>query len=86
MCRPDIAYAVHVLQCYQANPGLAHWTALVRLSGYLKKTKDLGSIFKDGRQQDLVGFSDADSVDTLMTGNRSPAMSFYLVEWLSCGR
>lgn len=59
-CRPDIAYAVHILQRYQSNPGLEHWSALVRLSGYLKKTADLGLLFRKDAQQELVGFSDAD--------------------------
>ena len=32
--RPDIAYAVGVLTCFNANPGLAHWNVVKHLFCY----------------------------------------------------
>ena len=36
--RPDIAFAVNMLSRFQANVGLAHWTAGKKILRYLKGT------------------------------------------------
>jgi len=38
--RTDIAYAVSKLSKYTSNPNDDHWTALLRVEGYLKNTKE----------------------------------------------
>nr|VWO99577.1 Uncharacterized protein [Ganoderma boninense] len=57
--RPDIAYTVHRLAKYMANPGRAHWEALKRLVRYLIGTRDLWLVYGRDRSG-LAGFTDAD--------------------------
>ena len=38
--RPDIAYAVSKLTRYTSNPSDQHWTALLRVLGYVSHTKE----------------------------------------------
>jgi len=38
--RPDIAYAVSKLSRYTSNPSDNHWTALLRVLGYVSHTKE----------------------------------------------
>ena len=38
--RPDIAYAVNKLSRYTSNPNDDHWTALLRVVGYMYKTRE----------------------------------------------
>ncbi|GFV26742.1 retrovirus-related Pol polyprotein from transposon TNT 1-94 [Trichonephila clavipes] len=33
--RPDIMYAVNLLSQFQSNPGIKHWSSLLKLLGYL---------------------------------------------------
>ena len=40
--RPDIAYSVSKLSRYTSNPGKDHWTAILRVLGYLKYTQNYG--------------------------------------------
>lgn len=40
MTRPDIAFAVHKVAQFNANPGMVHWTAVKRIIRYLKGTRD----------------------------------------------
>ena len=40
--RPDLSFAVSLLARFQANPGIAHWSALLHVIGYIKNTPDLG--------------------------------------------
>ena len=38
--RPDIAYAIGVLERYQSNSGMDHWRAAKKVMRYLQGTKD----------------------------------------------
>ena len=38
--RPDIAYDVSKLSKYTSYPNDDHWTALLRVVGYMKNTKE----------------------------------------------
>ena len=38
--RPDITYDVSKLSRYTSNPSDAHWTALLRVLGYVSHTKE----------------------------------------------
>ncbi|KAJ4744919.1 Transposon Ty1-NL2 Gag-Pol polyprotein [Rhynchospora pubera] len=57
--RPDVAHPISVTSRFQANPGMAHWTAVKNILKYLKRTKD--SILVYGGDQELVvsGYTDA---------------------------
>lgn len=56
--RPDIAYSVSKLSRYTSNPGKEHWDAILRVLGYLKKTRDL-SLHYSKYPAVLEGYSDA---------------------------
>jgi len=58
---PDIAYAVHRLASYAANPTLIHHTMLKRILRYLAGTRNLGIIYRksDDTSDPLVGYADA---------------------------
>ena len=44
--RLDIAYAVSKLSRYTSNPDDDHWTALLRVVGYVSKTKEYALKYK----------------------------------------
>ncbi len=43
--RPDLCFLVSLLACFQTNPGLAHWHALLHVVAYIKGTMDYGIVF-----------------------------------------
>ncbi|GFY02964.1 retrovirus-related Pol polyprotein from transposon TNT 1-94 [Trichonephila clavipes] len=57
--RPDISYADNIFSQFQNNPGLEHWYGLLKLFGYVNKTKHY-KLRLDCRCIDIVSFSDAD--------------------------
>jgi hypothetical protein len=59
--RPDIAYAVHRLASYSANPSLQHHSMLKRILRYLAGTCDYGITYRKPAipQTPLLGFADA---------------------------
>ena len=56
--RPDVSYAPSVTSIYQSDPGMGHWVAVKNILKYLRRTKDVFLIYRDG---DLImeGYSDA---------------------------
>ena len=62
--RPNIAFAVNRLSRYTSNPSAEHWKAIVRVFGYLKKTKDL-ELYYFGYSAMLEGYSDANWVTSV---------------------
>ena len=38
--RPDVAFALSMVNRYQGNPGRAHWTAVKNILKYLRRTKE----------------------------------------------
>jgi hypothetical protein len=58
--RPDICFAVGKLSQYSTNPRKPHLAAVKRLFGYLKYTKEMNLVFKNGRNFSLEGFVDSD--------------------------
>lgn len=60
--RPDLLFAVGLLARFQANPGLAHWQALIHVLGYVKGTfKYRITYSKDFRGQGKpIGYVDVD--------------------------
>ncbi|GFY13733.1 retrovirus-related Pol polyprotein from transposon TNT 1-94 [Trichonephila clavipes] len=57
--RPYVSYAVSIFSQFQNDPGLEHWYGLLKLFGYVNKTKPY-KLRLDCRCINIVGFSDAD--------------------------
>lgn len=57
--RPDISYAVNILSQFQSNPGIVHWSALIKLLGYVNKTRNLKLNLTCNSPQ-IITYSDAD--------------------------
>ena len=56
--RPDISYAVSKLGRYTSNPSDQHWTALLRVLGYVSHTKEYA--LRYGQYPPVLeGYSDA---------------------------
>ena len=60
--RPDIAYTVSKLACFNSNPGKAHWAAVKHLFRYLKGTMDLKLTYgpDSSKPEMFCTYSDAD--------------------------
>jgi hypothetical protein len=56
---PDMSYALSVTSRHQANPGIAHWTAVKTILKYFRRIKDMFLIY--GGETELVvrGYTDA---------------------------
>ena len=67
--RPDIAFAVCKLSRYTSNPGTAHWKAVNRVFGYLKRTINFGLFYSEFPTV-LEGYSDASWI-TSASDNKS---------------
>ncbi|UYV61251.1 hypothetical protein LAZ67_1004109 [Cordylochernes scorpioides] len=66
--RPDIAYAVSRVSQFMNNPGPSHWTAVKKIFGYLKATKNISICFGGSScTTSLIGFSDADFAADIFT-------------------
>jgi hypothetical protein len=76
--RPDITYALSVLARFQANPGPAHWKAMLHLLAYLKGTLDYRITYHRGGSIDPIGYVDADYAGDLDT-RRSTSGYVFLV-------
>lgn len=57
--RPDIAYSVNIFSQFQENPGLVHWSGLLRLLGYVNFTKHI-KLNLSCNGPHLVTYTDAD--------------------------
>lgn len=57
--RPDISYAVNIFSQFQSNPGLVHWSGLVKLLGYVYSTRDF-KLNLSCKDPHITTFSDAD--------------------------
>ncbi|GFW65661.1 retrovirus-related Pol polyprotein from transposon RE1 [Trichonephila clavipes] len=68
----DISYAVNIFSQFQNDPGHKHWYGLLKLFGYVNKTKH--KLRLDCRCINIVGFSDADFAanrdDRISTGGQ----------------
>jgi hypothetical protein len=57
--RPDITFAVHQSARFFDNPGKQHWIAVKRIFKYLRKTSDLGLVYRKQSVPLLYGYVDA---------------------------
>jgi hypothetical protein len=58
--RADIMYATHQTAKYSSDPRTSHGEAVLYLIHYLKKTRDLGLLFKPDPNKDFECYCDAD--------------------------
>uniref|UniRef100_A0A1X7TDT0 Reverse transcriptase Ty1/copia-type domain-containing protein n=1 Tax=Amphimedon queenslandica TaxID=400682 RepID=A0A1X7TDT0_AMPQE len=58
--RPDITYAVSVMERFCCNPITQHMTAVKRILRYLRGTTLYGLFYKRGESEEFIGYSDAD--------------------------
>ncbi|RVW62453.1 Retrovirus-related Pol polyprotein from transposon TNT 1-94 [Vitis vinifera] len=58
--RPDIAFAVGMLERYQSNPSIDHWKAAKKVMRYLQGTKDYKLMYRRTSNLEVVGYSDSD--------------------------
>lgn len=58
--RPDIRYAVGLLDRYQSNPGLEHWKAVKNVMKCLQGTKEYKFMYRHTDQLEVIGYSDSD--------------------------
>ena len=58
--RPDIAYAVGLVNRYLERHGKPHWQAVKRIFCYLKGTKNYGIMYTNGNGLELLRFLDSD--------------------------
>jgi hypothetical protein len=58
--RPDLSFSVSLLACFQANPGIDHWKALLHVMGYIKNTIDYGLTYSRDSDISPTAFVDAD--------------------------
>ena len=58
--RPDLSFSVSLLACFQANPGIEHWNALMHVIGYIKNMLDYGLTYLRDFDITPTAFVDAD--------------------------
>ena len=58
--RPDISHAVSVVSRFMQNPQEAHLQAAKHVLRYVRRYPDLGLFFKQGEENGLHGYTDAD--------------------------
>jgi hypothetical protein len=85
--RPDISYAVGVLSRYNSQPTKAHWTAGLRVLGYLQSTSELSLFFPAQTDNKLTVYSDADWAGDASTRRSTSGMTVVLgggvIHWKS---
>ncbi|XP_074351987.1 secreted RxLR effector protein 161-like [Apium graveolens] len=84
--RPDIAYAVSVVNRFMHNPGKQHMDAVVRILRYLKSAPGKGLLFLKHGNTDILGYSDsswAEKEDRKLTSGYLTFVGGNLVTWKS---
>ena len=79
--RPDIAQAVSAVSKFNANPNVAHLTAVKRIFRYLKGTVNLALKYEQSDSGALIGYTDADWAED-QDDRRSTTGSIFL-QWRS---
>ena len=84
--RPDIRYAVGLLDRYQSNPGLEHWKAVKNVMKCLKGTKEYKFMYRHTDQLEVIGYSDSDFARCVRTRkSTSGYIFFFFLEVLYLG-
>ena len=72
--RPDLAYAIGVINCYVVNPRRKHWEAVKKIFRYLKGTKDSQLALRSVNSTEVEGYINCD--DTRNTDNRKSTLGY----------
>ena len=56
---PDLSFSVSLLACFQANPGIKHWNALMHVV-YIKNTLDYGLTYSHDAELSPTAFVNTD--------------------------
>ncbi|XP_020266030.1 uncharacterized protein LOC109841474 [Asparagus officinalis] len=85
--RPDIAYAVHVVNQFMAAPRTIHFTVVLRILRYVKGTLLHGLHFSSHSSLILTGYSDADWASDPTDRHSTTGYCFFLgdslISWRS---
>lgn len=85
--RPDIMYAVSLLNRYMSRPTELHHSTAKRILRYLQGTTMFGILYKRGESHELIGFTDSDYVGSVEDGRNTSHYVFMLsgvvVTWSS---
>ena len=57
--RPDICYAVEIVNRYQSNSGMGHLIAVKHILKYLRRTRDYMLVYSGG-DLNPIGYIDSD--------------------------
>ena len=80
--RPDITFAVGVLERYQSNPSIHHWKAAKKVIRYLKVIKDYILMYKQTNNLHMVGYFDANFIDCVDSRNSTSSYIFIMALFL----
>ena len=58
--QPDLLFAVSLLSCFQVDPGIEHWKALLHVVGYIRNTLDYGLTYSQDTDLTPLAYVDAD--------------------------
>ncbi|XP_075091937.1 secreted RxLR effector protein 161-like [Nicotiana tabacum] len=78
--RPDISFAVRILERYQSNPGIDHWKVAKKVLRYLKRTKDYMLMYRRSKHLEVIGYSDSNFAGCIDTRKSTFGYLFQLVE------
>ncbi|KAL0533768.1 hypothetical protein IC582_027813 [Cucumis melo] len=85
--RPDIAYAVGICACYQADPRMSHLEVVKRILKYIHGISDFGILYSYDTTSILVGYCDADWADSSDDRKSTSGGCFFLgnnlISWFS---
>ncbi|PKI64997.1 hypothetical protein CRG98_014621 [Punica granatum] len=57
--RPDVSYALSMTSQYQSDPGEKHWIAIKNIIKYLRRTKEIFSVYEGEEELVVRGYTDA---------------------------
>ena len=57
--KPDIAFAINLLERFSASPTRRHWNGINHIFQYLQGSQDLGLLYTRNQDMKLVGYLDA---------------------------
>lgn len=76
--RPDVSFAVGMLNRYQSDPGMAHWSSVKKVLRYLYGTSKYMLIYKKFNHLEVIGYSNLDFARCLDTRKSTSAYIFLL--------
>jgi hypothetical protein len=87
--RPDVALTLRLTSCYQSNLGMSHWSAVMSILKFLRRTKDMVLVYGgSGVELDVKGYIStgykADSDDEKSQTGYVFLVNGGAVSWRSC--